>query len=671
MKTLIVALYPYKGQGLDAWHDHGAGMTYMAAKNAGCDVSFLDMKALSNDEELRKAIKGYDLISFGLKSSYYGIGMKLVKFAKAQNSKVLVGGYHASAAPQELEENKFVDWIFRGESEITFPQFLKDPSKFNRTIVGEKPQNLDELPWIDRTIYRDPIENCGGWWHGVGFNKMLSVMAARGCPFQCGFCQPIENIHFGKKLRRRSVDSVIAELNWLKKTFKPQCIMIHDDTFFIQNNWLEEFIEKYPQIGLPFWAAARSSEICKYPELLNRLVKVGWNLVSVGFESGSQRILDRMKKGITVKENIESAKIIKKSGAKIYGNYMLGLPWEMKEDVQLTMSMADQIKAEMPSWAYFTPYPGCELGQYCIDAGWSLLDRYHYDRYPGGQKVKFVDYDYLMRVRRDGLREKLPKFLCDIIIPTYENEEVTVRCLESIKRFTHKDIYRVILVDNGSKHFSKVEATLQGMPHIYYRFKKNLGFTDAVNKGLEISTAPYLCLLNNDTRVTNNWLSKLIRHLESDEKLGLIGSLTGYHKRGQDSHHSLNLHKDLLPPEAREWDIDQINATLEEGYAGRTGNTAFVAFLCAVMPRKIYELAGPLDPNFKMGMWDDNDYNLTLRKLGYETKLALDTCIYHQGRTTFNLIEKTEKFDVMKLLRTNKAYLDKKWKAKPSHAPIQ
>ena len=58
MKTLLVALYPYNGQGLDAWHDHGSGMTYTAAKRAGCEIDFLDMKSLSNDDELRKSIKG-------------------------------------------------------------------------------------------------------------------------------------------------------------------------------------------------------------------------------------------------------------------------------------------------------------------------------------------------------------------------------------------------------------------------------------------------------------------------------------------------------------------------------------------------------------------------------------------------------------------------------------
>jgi radical SAM superfamily enzyme YgiQ (UPF0313 family) len=149
---------------------------------------------------------------------------------------------------------------------------------------------------------------------------------------------------------------------------------------------------------LPFWAAGRADGICHHPDIVKRLVDVGWKLVSVGFESGSQRILDLIKKGTTVEQNLEAAKIVKATGAKLYGNYMLGLPWETKEDIDMTAKMVDEIGAEMPSWAFFTPYPGCELGEKCIKEGLSLLDRNNYNRCPSGKKVKNVDYNYINRI---------------------------------------------------------------------------------------------------------------------------------------------------------------------------------------------------------------------------------------------------------------------------------
>ena len=674
MKTLLIALYPYNEQGIDSWHDHGAGMTYAAAKLAGCDIDFLDMKTLCNDQQLVDRMKGYDLISFGLKSSNYSIAMKVIKFAKSQFSQVLVGGYHATAAPNELLENPNIDYVFHGESEITFPQFLKNPSAFSREITGEKPQNLDELPFIDRSIFRSPLEDCSGdkeysgkayWWYGTKFRNMTTVISSRGCPYKCTFCQPVEDNHFGKKLRRRTVNSIITELKQIKKLYNPECLMIHDDTFFLQIPWIEEFIERYPEINLPFWASARADGICKYPELVKRLVKVGWDLVSVGFESGSQRILDKLKKEYPVEQNLEAARIIKSAGAKIYANYIAGLPWETKADIQATAKMADEIAAEMPRWAYLTPYPGCEIAEECNSNNWSLLTRNTYDRHPSGHKVKNVDYGYVNRVLK-GFRESLVPVLCDIVTPTYENEEYTVACFNSIKKFTTPGTYRIIWVDNGSKNTSKVEEVLKGTDHIFIKLTKNEGFVGATNKGILASTSPFVCLLNNDTAVSNRWLDKLLAILNADDKLGILGPLTQSlphdpNLEQYDSQHSLTLNPSFAPKTSKVLTLPEINDYLEKTYKGQTTTVSYVAFLCAVIKREVIDKVGLLDTHYAMGMYDDNDYNLTVRKLGYRTELAVDTCIYHRGRTTFKLIEKTENFDVKKLLRNNLLYLNQKW----------
>lgn len=404
MKTAIVALYPYQAQGLDSWLDHGASMTYTAVMQAGIPVDFVDMKALHNDQELANRLRGHDLVAFGLKSSYYPMAMKVIKIARALGCKVFVGGYHCTAAPHELLENPDVDWVLHGESEITFPEFLRCPEAFPREIWGEKPPDLDSLPFMRRDMYHRPVEPVSGWWYGGRNHWMTSVVTARGCPYRCAFCQDLEINHFGPKVRRRSVGSVVAELLELKQKYHPDSVLIHDDTFLIDPKWLEEFVQEYPRVGLPFWAAGRADGICKHPDLVRRLVGVGWDLISVGFESGSQRILDIMEKGTTVEQNLEAAGIIKQCGAKIYANYILGLPWETRQDVQATMRMADTIAAEMPSWAYFAPYPGSKLGERCIREGLSLLDKNTYDRYPGGEKCRGVDYNYLNTAMR-GFRE--------------------------------------------------------------------------------------------------------------------------------------------------------------------------------------------------------------------------------------------------------------------------
>ncbi len=637
-------------------------MTIAAAREQGCEIDFFDMAKLRDDTDLLAVIDGYDLIAFGMKSSYYPIGLKVIDLAKGLGKKVIVGGYHVTAAAEQLQENPDIDYIFHGESEITFPEFLKNPDRFQRDIYGVKPQDLDQLPWFDRNIYPSPTENVLGWWYGRRHTKMSSVVSSRGCPYRCTFCQPIEDNHFGKKLRRRSVDNLIQELLWLKGLHNPDCIMIHDDTFMIQNDWLEEFIEKYPQVGLPFWASARADNVCDNPDLVQRLVKVGWNLVSIGFESGSQRILDRIKKGTTVEQNYEAAKIVKKAGAMIYANYIVGFPNETMEETQMTARMIDSINAEMSCWAYFTPYPGCELGEECEKNGTSLLDRNNYNRMPEGKKITGIDYGYLDAVTA-GLRWKGDSALYDIIIPTYNNEDYTIDCINSIQSCTELD-YRIIWIDNGSVDYLRVEESLKDIPHLSYRFETNQGFVHAVNKGLSMSNAPHVVLLNNDTKVTKGWLEKLTHALYSDPKNGIVGPLTGFGKTGPDSQHSMIFHTSLLPTKARFWEVEQINEELEKLYPGKTQPIEFVAFMCALLKREVINKVGPLDVNFDLGMWDDVDYGMRAQDLGYKTVLALDTCIYHKGRTTFQLLAESEHLDVAGLIKKNRAKLDAK-RAKP------
>jgi radical SAM superfamily enzyme YgiQ (UPF0313 family)/GT2 family glycosyltransferase len=665
MKTLIISLSPYNAKGMDTWHDHGAGLCYTSAKAKGCDVEFLDMRTLRNGQELIERVEKADLIGLSIKSSYWPIADSIISLAKQLKKQVIVGGYHVTACQTELEQDDRIDYIFQGESEITFPKLLQDGFGSKRSFVGEKVHDLDFLPWIDRNIFSSTIEDCSNWWYGGQRRRMLSVIAARGCPFQCTFCQPLENNHFGKKLRRRSVNMLIDEMLWLKKQFNPDCFMIHDDTFFLQDKWLEEFASKYEQVNLPFWASARADGICRNPKLFKKLVSVGWELVSVGFESGSQRMLDIMKKGTKVSENLEAGKIIKESGAHIYANYILGLPWEHKEDIQLTARMIDEIDAEMVCYSYFAPYPGCELGEECIKNGWSLLGKNTYDRYADGKKVKYVDYPYLKMVV-GGYREVRPPLAVDIIIPTYENEELTLNCLNSIKDHTDHNIYRVILVDNGSKNTVNIEAFLSTMPSIFLKLPINEGFVKAVNAGLKISTAPAICLLNNDTVVTTNWLEKLLTTLYSKDDIGVVGPMTMFTRMNYDSQHCLSLHSTLLPPHACWWNLEKVNSELATRHTGEVMELQFVAFLCAIIKREVYNKVvksnprykNGLDENFKMGLWDDVDWCTTANKLGFKTVLSLDTCIYHKGRSTFNLLENTENLDVTTLLKINREYLD-------------
>lgn len=250
----------------------------------------------------------------------------------------------------------------------------------------------------------------------------------------------------------------------------------------------------------------------------------------------------------------------------------------------------------------------------------------------------------------------------DIIVPTYLNEHLTAACFRSIRENTKPGSYRIIWVDNGSGDLSVPMAELAGVNFILIELAANRGFVDATNEGLRVSDREFVCLLNNDTVVSSRWMGKLIAALAANEKLGIVGPFTAYHTH--DSHHCLSLHSGILPPEAEGWDLETINRGMESRHAGKIHPINFVAFLCALIRREVIDKVGLLDANYSLGMYDDTDYNRAAQKAGFDVGLTMDTCIYHRGRSTFQILEK-DGLDVHQLLLKNKAYMDSKWGERP------
>ena len=377
-----------------SWHNHGLGMLAAICKQQGINVDYIGLKYLSCWEEFAIRISGYDMAGISMMSSDYPQAMAVIDIIKEINPecKIIVGGIGVTVAPEELLGNDKIDYIISGEGEVTLPKFLANPENFGREIKGEIVQDLDKLPFLDRDIYQQPLErNVDGW----GESPMATILTARGCPFNCSFCQPAERNHFGSKVRRRSVKNVIAEIKNLIR-YDPKFIVFSDDSFAYDIKWLDEFIREYKSISLPFLASARADFICANPGMVHKLKNVGMKVVSVGFESGSQRILDMVGKGTTASQNYKATEIAGNAGVKIFANIMYGFPTETKEEQFATYRLCKYISTfdSMISPAYFTPFPGSRLGDECIKNGLSLIDKNNMTRF-GRDKIKGVDYNFL------------------------------------------------------------------------------------------------------------------------------------------------------------------------------------------------------------------------------------------------------------------------------------
>jgi len=225
------------------------------------------------------------------------------------------------------------------------------------------------------------------------------------CPWQCVFCNESSYV---PNMGRKPVDQVIDELNYLDDHWGIGSFVIHDSMFFQNPSWLKEWIEKYPTKAnkrWTYWAAGRADTVRQWPDLFEALVKeTNWNLVSIGFESGSDRILRLLNKECTEEDNDFAIDLLNRLGdqieaqgkqpPKFWSNIMLGIPGELPEDAFKTMRMIKRMKRVFPSISYYAPYPGSALGFQLIAEGKSKMSKDNYHRFPDDEKVIGVDYKF-------------------------------------------------------------------------------------------------------------------------------------------------------------------------------------------------------------------------------------------------------------------------------------
>jgi radical SAM superfamily enzyme YgiQ (UPF0313 family) len=356
-----------------------------------------------------------------VRSYTYPVACRAAKLFKEINphGTVIVGGMHASVALHEMVSVNEFDKICKGAGEEIIVDLVRDPSSYPRVILGIGAKSMADWPMIDRTLWPKPagrnvkkkfnwpLEPECGW----GPPAVATVLTSRVCPWNCVFCNESSYI---TNITRKPVEMVIDELNFLDKKYGPVgSVVIHDSLFFQNRQWLEEWLDKYPvktRKLWPYWAAGRSDTVRKWPELFSDLIReTNWMNVSIGFESGSDRVLRILNKQCTEDDNYFTIDLVNKIGDDLeqkgrkapifWANIILGIPGETREDAFKTMFMLKQMHRVMASVAFFAPYPGSALGYQLIAEGKSLMMEGNYHRYPNDEKVKGIDYRFYRDLR--------------------------------------------------------------------------------------------------------------------------------------------------------------------------------------------------------------------------------------------------------------------------------
>ncbi|MBP7652674.1 B12-binding domain-containing radical SAM protein [Candidatus Dependentiae bacterium] len=291
-----------------------------------------------------------------------------------QNIITVIGGPHPTLIRGGCFDffGETLNYIFVGESEIGFRNFLNGNEfsgisgfgyRKNGEIYINEPQfhnNLDELGYPAWDLIRP--ETYPEAQHGAFFENfpIAQIMITRGCPFDCTFCAG--NKISGKQVRFRTVNSVISEMKMLYYDYGIREFHIIDDNFIINRKYTLNLLNEFKNIGFKFsWATPNGVRLdCLDADILSLMKETGIYLISLGIESGSDRILKFIKKNITVAKITEKIELIRKHNIDVAGFFIIGLPTETRNEILKTINFSVSLPLVRANYFTFLPFPGTE-----------------------------------------------------------------------------------------------------------------------------------------------------------------------------------------------------------------------------------------------------------------------------------------------------------------------
>lgn len=298
--------------------------------------------------------------------------VEIIRAAKANGWKTIVGGPEAGTYAAEYLASG-ADIAVSGEGELTLEELLPAlkggaslesiPGIAYRDAVGEvrrtgtraQISNIDAQPWPARDAV--DIQQYVNTWrkhHGTG---SVSIITARGCPYHCRWCS---HQVFGKTHRRRKPESVAEELAFLIDRYAPDMAWMADDVFTIHHGWLFEYAAELKKRGihLPFECISRADRMNE--RVVDTLAQMGCFRVWIGSESGSQRILDAMERGVTVEQVQQAIALCKSRGIQTGMFLMWGYEGEEIEDIEATIAHVKTTNPDMFLTTVSYPIRGTE-----------------------------------------------------------------------------------------------------------------------------------------------------------------------------------------------------------------------------------------------------------------------------------------------------------------------
>lgn len=332
----------------------------------------------------------YELAVLHTSTPSFAYDVKVAEALKAENPDLRIGfvGPHVAVDPEgSLRASEAIEFVARKEFDFTIQEVAqgrpldailglsyRDSGVIRHTPDRPALENLDALPFVVDVYKRDlMIEN---YFIGYLLHPYVSLYTGRGCRSKCTFCLWPQTVG-GRRYRTRSVDHVTEEVTLATRYF-PQVkeYFFDDDTFTDDAPRAEALARRLRRLGVT-WSCNAKANVPH--ETLRVLKDNGLRLVVVGYESGNQKILNNVKKGLRLDIARRFTRHAKELGIKIHGTFILGLPGETRESIEETIRFACELNPDTIQVSIAAPYPGTVLYREALEHGWldgrALVDR--------------------------------------------------------------------------------------------------------------------------------------------------------------------------------------------------------------------------------------------------------------------------------------------------------
>ncbi|MFH1671585.1 MAG: radical SAM protein [Candidatus Portnoybacteria bacterium] len=354
------------------------GLLYLASylqKYTDYEIKILDCQVEElNYKQIKKNIEENNPNVIGLTTMTFTLidVLNIAKIAKKINPeiKIILGGPHVDIYPEETINQPYVDYLVLGEGEIPLKNLLdninftdnlhqiksvvfKDKKEIINNGRDEFNKDLDSLPFPARQL--TPYHKYSSVLSNV--KPITTMFTSRGCPYNCLFC---DRPHLGKFFRARSPKNVVDEMEECQK-IGIQEILIYDDTFTVNRQRVIDICKeiKIRNLNINWDVRARVDTVDR--ELLKTMKVSGCQRIHYGVEAGTQKILNILRKGITLEQVEKAFKLSQEVGLETLAYFMIGSPTETKEDILETIKFAKKINPDFTHITITTPFPATDL----------------------------------------------------------------------------------------------------------------------------------------------------------------------------------------------------------------------------------------------------------------------------------------------------------------------